>query len=95
MASSVVIHPQLPQVANDDIDPTLRVWQSCCLKCDKDVVLYASKMLFSVGILAFSMWSIAVEENECKDMGVYFGLIGLVAGSVVESGSSNMVPTRH
>ena len=91
-----MIHPQLPmQVPNDDIDPTRRVWQSCCLKCDKDVVLYASKMLFSVGILAFSMWSIATEQNECKDMGVYFGLIGLVAGSVVESGSSNMVPTRH
>ena len=91
----VVIHPQRPAPSNDGGSGARRVWHSCCLICDRDVVVFVSKVLFSASILCWSMWSIAVETNDCKDMGVYFGLIGMVAGSVVESGSARMMPKRE
>ena len=78
-----------PSVATVEAERT--VWHSCCFQCDRSVVLYATKTLFSAIVLGFAMYSILTNEDPCKDLSFSTGLVGLIAGSYVEQGSSQML----
>jgi hypothetical protein len=70
--------------------PQSRVWRSCCLNVDKAVVLWATKTFFTASILFFAGFSFLSNEDPCRDMSFQTGLIGMVAGSVVEQTSRMM-----
>ena len=83
----VIIHAS-PDVYVDDV--TRKTWQSCCFECDREVVLYVTKTMITVSILAFAMFSIASNTDPCKDMAFPTGLIGMIAGSFIEQGHQRM-----
>ena len=67
-----------------------RLWRSCCLECDRSIVLYATKTIFSGIILGFSMYIIILHSDDpCKDLAFPTGLIGAILGSFAEQGSQH------
>jgi hypothetical protein len=66
------------------------IWQSCCLNCDRDVVMYLSKLLFSLTILTFAIYTVLSNDDPCRDLSFPTGLIGTILGSFVEQGSQRM-----
>ena len=67
-----------------------RIWHSCCFECDRDVVMYSTKTIFSASILAFSMYIVLTNTDPCKDLAFPTGLIGAILGSFAEQGSQRM-----
>ena len=72
-------------------EPERTVWHSCCFRCDKSVVLFATKSLFSGVVLGFAMYNIVNNSDPCKDLSFSTGLVGMIAGSYIEQGSSHML----
>lgn len=85
-------HPVLPATAppysHDE------VWESCCLRCDRDLVLYLAKLAVTGVAMGFAMFTIANNEDPCKDLSFYTGLLGTVLGSYLEQNSSGMYHRR-
>ena len=69
------------------VEPERTVWHSCCFRCDKSVVLFTTKTIFSGAVLAFAIYNIVSNEDPCKDLSFSTGLIGMIAGSYIEQGS--------
>ena len=59
-------------------------WKSTCCDCDKEVALYGSKLVISLIILAFAMYQIIVNDDDCKDMSFPTSLIAAILGSFTE-----------
>jgi len=59
-------------------------WRSSCCDCDKEVALYGSKLVISLIILAFAMYQIIVNDDDCKDMSFPTSLIAAILGSFTE-----------
>lgn len=78
----------LAQVTNPVPDPA---WKSCCFQCEPRVLIYFTKITFSAVTLLWALWQISANEDPCNpNMSWYTGLVGMVAGSYIESGSHAM-----
>ena len=76
-------------------DTTRRQWRSCCLTCDKPVVLYLTKTAFSAVTLCFALYQIGSNKDPCNpNMSWYTGLVGMVAGAYIEQGAVHMSGRR-
>lgn len=61
------------------------LWQSCCIKCDKQVVQYVTKTFFAVCILGFTCIQIANNTDPCNPLLTWYtSLVGMIAGSYIE-----------
>ena len=91
----VVVHTLSiePKATTDafDVDVTRRTWKSCCLECDREVVLYMTKTVITLSIMIFAMYRIASNDDPCQEQSFEHGLIGMIAGSYIEQGSQTMV----
>jgi hypothetical protein len=74
-----------------DVDVSRKTWQSCCFECDREVVLYMTKTLMTVSIMAFAMFRITSNTDPCKEQSFEHGLIGMIAGSFIEQGHQRMI----
>ena len=74
-----------------DVDLTRRTWTSCCFQCDRSVVLYMTKTITTLSVLAFAMYRIASNTDPCKDLSFPTGLICTILGSYIEQGHQRMV----
>ena len=79
-----------PNVATVEEERERTIWRSCCFRCDRSVILYATKTVFSGAVLAFAMFNIISNTDPCRDLSFSTSLIGLIAGSYVEQGSQAM-----
>lgn len=67
------------------------IWRSCCFTCDREVVQYVTKTIFSATILCFCLFMIGTNKDPCNGLlNWYTGLVGLIAGSYIEQGSAKM-----
>ena len=56
-----------------------RVWRSCCLRCDRDIVQYFTKYIILVGLMAF--FSIELHlAVDCERQQLMSSLLTLVLG---------------
>jgi hypothetical protein len=76
--------------ATEEKSDTREIWNSCCFNCDRDVVMYSSKLIFSLIILSFAMYTVLSNDDPCRDLSFPTGLIGTILGSFVEQGSQRM-----
>ena len=76
---------KIPKPAPPGQQPTANTrWRSSCCDCDKEVALYGSKLVISLIILAFAMYQIIVNDDDCKDMSFPTSLIAAILGSFTE-----------
>ena len=93
MVSHEDVAMHLPPL-NDEpaVDGTSRkTWQSCCFECDREVILFFTKTITVLSVLAFAMHSIVSNSDPCKDMSFPTGLICTILGSFIEQGHQRMV----
>lgn len=69
--------PDLERV--DSPIPKGRVWKSCCLRCDKDVVVYLTKYLLLVGLMIFFSIELHI-AIDCERQQLMSSLLTLVIG---------------
>ena len=56
-----------------------RVWHSCCLTCDKDVVQYITK--YSMLVLLMGFFSVELHLSEtCEQTQLFTGLLTMIVG---------------
>ena len=85
---SVLIEPNKETY---NVDVSRRTWTSCCFNCDREVVLFGTKTIITVAILVFAFYRIASNADPCKEQSFEHGLIGMIAGSVIEQGHTRMI----
>ena len=84
-----------PQGTKEEAEATTeeprRIWRSCCLECDRELVKFITKTVFAGSILGFACAMIATDGDPSNSplLSWYTSMIGLVAGSYIEQ-SSNM-----
>ena len=58
------------------------VWNSCCLKTDRQAVVYFGQLSFAFAVLAFSCSMLVVAEGDCNRSSPYIGLISFLLGKL-------------
>jgi hypothetical protein len=61
-------------------------FESCCMRCDKELVLYIGKMGISVSVLLFSFYMLQNKEN---DIAYYTSTISLLLGHFLNNSIKN------
>jgi len=61
------------------------VWNSCCLKTDRQAVVYFGQLSFAFAVLAFSCSMLVVAEGDCNRSSPYIGLISFLLGKLLST----------
>ena len=72
------------QVKEQEDDPRL-IWNSCCLKTDRQAVVYFGQLSFSFAVLAFSGAMLVVADGDCNKSSPYIGLISFLLGKLLST----------
>lgn len=60
-------------------------WKSCCLRTDRQMVVYIGQILFSFAVLSFSGVMLYVADGSCEKSSPYIGLISFLLGKILSS----------
>jgi hypothetical protein len=74
--------PQAPPPQELDERDT---WQSCCLKTDRQAVIYLGQMTIAFSVLAFSGAMLVTANGNCEKSSPYIGLISFILGKLLSS----------
>lgn len=61
------------------------VWNSCCLKTDRQAVVYFGQLSFAFSVLAFSCSMLVLADGDCNRSSPYIGLISFLLGKLLSS----------
>ena len=67
-----------------------RVWDSCCLRVEKNMVVYITQAFFSFCILAFCSFMLYEARGDCNKSSPYLSLISFLCGKLL----SNILTTK-
>lgn len=71
---------------NTPTERAVRIWRSCCLRIDRDVVQYFTKYFILIGLMAFFSVELHLSET-CEQHQMYQSLLTLVLGIAIPSPS--------
>jgi hypothetical protein len=60
-------------------------WESCCLRADRGVIVYAGQMLFSAALIALCSVMLFEADGDCSKSSPYISLLSFLAGKVLAS----------
>ena len=64
--------------------PTMRPqWVSCCLRSDRQAVVYLGQMGFSAALIALCGIMLVRADGACEQSGPYLNLLSFLAGKVL------------
>jgi hypothetical protein len=63
----------------------LKIWRSCCLVVDKNMIVYLSQMMFALMILLFSCFQLNRYSDQCNIASPYYSLISFILGKLLSS----------
>ena len=63
-----------------------RVWESMCLKCDKEAVVFISTLSVIGGVILFCCYQLS-NLTDCHSQNAYMGLLGTSLGVFLPSPS--------
>ena len=66
-------------VVDDEIP--IHIWECCCIKLDRDCVVYMLQTVIGCALIAFSCIQLATEDNADKTA-PYWGLVGSMCGFI-------------
>ena len=84
--------PETKEVTYDleEQDNGGRIWKSCCLKTDKNMVVYIGQFVITLLILGFCALRLAQSDFDCDKSSPYIGLISFILGKLLAT-----VTTTH
>jgi hypothetical protein len=74
-----------PEPAGAVTNDQLKVWRSCCLVADKNMIVYLSQMIFALMILLFSCFQLTKYSDQCNIASPYYSLISFILGKLLSS----------
>jgi len=60
-------------------------WVSCCLKTDRQAVVYFGQLSFSFSVLVFCAAMLVLADGDCNKSSPYIGLISFLLGKLLSS----------
>jgi len=70
-------------------DNTRLMWNSCCLKTDRQAVVYFGQLSFSFAVLVFCGAMLVVADGDCNKSSPYIGLISFLLGKLLSAVSDS------
>ena len=77
--------PAPPQASPPQEPDERDTWQSCCLKTDRQAVIYLGQMTIAFSVLAFSGAMLVTANGNCEKSSPYIGLISFILGKLLSS----------
>lgn len=77
-------------IYSEDEQEENKIWKSCCLVIDKNMVVYISQFIFSLSILGFSCFQLTKYSDQCNIASPYYSLISFLMGKLL----SNILTTK-
>ena len=66
---------------NPNVHP---IWNCCCLKLDKEELVFFSVYTILISVVFFCFYQLAT-KHDCSDQSTYIGLLGTVLGVFIPS----------
>ena len=88
MTSAEVKHEVTYDLDIEEQHDEKRIWKSCCLKTDKNAVVYLGQFVITLLILAFCAFQLAKSEFDCNKSSPYIGLISFILGKLLATVST-------
>ena len=60
-------------------------WESCCLRMDRQAMVYFSQFAFSLGVFGFSAIMLVIAKGDCDRSSPYIGLISFLLGKFLSN----------
>ena len=66
-------------------------WKSCCLRSDRQLVVYLGQLSFSLSVLGISCGMLILADGNCEKSSPYISLIAFLLGKLL----SQVVDSTH
>ena len=66
-------------------------WKSCCLRTDRQAVVYLGQLSFSLSVLGISCAKLILADGDCSKSSPYISLIAFLLGKLL----SQVVDSTH
>ena len=66
-------------------------WKSCCLRTDRQAVVYLGQLSFSLSVLGISCAMLIIADGDCNKSSPYISLIAFLLGKLL----SQVVDSTH
>ena len=74
-----------------DLTQEETTWKSCCLRSDRQLVVYLGQLSFSLSVLGISCAMLIVADGDCNRSSPYISLIAFLLGKLL----SQVVDSTH
>ena len=74
-----------------DLTQEETTWKSCCLRSDRQLVVYLGQLSFSLSVLGISCAMLIVADGDCNKASPYISLIAFLLGKLL----SQVVDSTH
>ena len=74
----------VPVTTEGTIPPEDRIWNSCCLRMDKDATVYISTFILVSAVMGFCFYQL-VNRPACSDQQAYLSVLSMILGVLLPS----------
>ena len=66
-------------------------WRSCCLRTDRQAVVYLGQLIFSLSVLGICTMMLVLADGNCEKSSGYISMISFLAGRIL----SQVIDSTH
>ena len=70
-------------------DDNSRVWKSCCLRVDADMIMYLGQISVTTAVIGISTIMLIKADGDCSQSSAYIGLLSFILGKVLNNVQNN------
>ena len=74
-----------------DLTPEEGLWRSCCLRTDRQAVVYLGQLIFSLSVLGICTMMLVLADGNCEKSSGYISMISFLAGRIL----SQVIDSTH
>ena len=86
----VVQHEQkdtVLEVKDDEEEP--RIWTSCCLRVNSEMIQYVGQLLVTMSVIAISTVMLLKADGDCSISSPWVGLLSFILGKILNNVQTN------
>ena len=79
------------EIKHEFVEEKEVMWKSCCLRTDRQAVVYLGQLSFSLSVLGISCAMLIIADGDCNKSSPYISLIAFLLGKLL----SQVVDSTH
>ena len=79
------------EIKHEFVEEESTTWKSCCLRSDRQLVVYLGQLSFSLSVLGISCGMLILADGNCEKSSPYISLIAFLLGKLL----SQVVDSTH